>query len=160
MPSPKAHSHVVKVVNISPSSLRVSIIGPSSPWFKIDFDKKGLLAPGMSEDITVTFEPHEWRYYYDTIKIFCGDLSENLLVPIHAYPAANDIVLPRLLDFGATAIGTTRSKVIPLSCKIPIKFEFEITILEACECRAGSRFLRSHCAFSVFPCSTRGSPGH
>ncbi|CAJ1449433.1 unnamed protein product [Effrenium voratum] len=127
----KAHSHVVKVVNISPSSLRVSIIGPSSPWFKIDFDKKGLLAPGMSEDITVTFEPHEWRYYYDTIKIFCGDLSENLLVPIHAYPAANDIVLPRLLDFGATAIGTTRSKVIPLSCKIPIKFEFEITILEA-----------------------------
>ena len=60
----------------------------------------------MSEDVTVSFEPHEWqpwpvrhgaaticgssygkcmcgrRYYYDTIKIFCGELSENLIVQI------------------------------------------------------------------------------
>mmetsp|Transcript_4828 Transcript_4828/g.8609 ORF Transcript_4828/g.8609 Transcript_4828/m.8609 type:complete len:857 (+) Transcript_4828:103-2673(+) len=127
----KEHTHVLKVVNISTSSLRVSIIGPTTPWFKMSFDKKGLLAPGMSEDITVTFEPHEWRYYYDTIKVFCGEQSENLIVPIHAYPSANDIVLPRIIDFGSVAIGTSRSKVIPLSCKIPIQFQYEITILEA-----------------------------
>jgi len=127
----KEHTHVLKVVNISTSSLRVSIIGPTTPWFKISFDKKGLLAPGMSEDITVTFAPHEWRYYYDTIKVFCGEQSENLIVPIHAYPSANDIVLPRIIDFGSVAIGTSRSKVIPLSCKIPIQFQYEITVLEA-----------------------------
>lgn len=127
----KEHTQLLKLVNISPSSLRVSIIGPATQWFKIRFDKKGLLAPGMSEDIMVTFEPHEWRYYYDTIKIFCGELSENLIVPIHAYPSANDVVLPRMLDFGSIAIGTSKSKVIPLSCKIPIQFEFEITVLEA-----------------------------
>merc|ERR1719327_1946096 len=75
--------------------------------------------------------PHEWRYYYDTVKIHCGELGENLVVPIHAYPSANDIVLPRILDFGRVPIGTSRTKVIPLSCKIPIQFEFEITILEA-----------------------------
>lgn len=82
--------------------------------------------------------------------------------PIHGYPSANDIVLPRILDFGSVAIGTqgtwllrcwlcgkftillaakitrakksecvehvtcsgrSQSKVIPLSCKIPIQFE-------------------------------------
>eukprot|EP00439_Symbiodinium_sp_Y106_P081206 s1258_g20.t1 len=135
----KEHTQVLRVVNISPSSLRVSIIGPSTPWFRINVDKKGLLAPGMSEDVTVSFEPHEWRYYYDTIKIFCGELSENLIVPIHAYPSANDIVLPRIIDFGAIAIGTSRSKVIPLSCKIPIQFEFEIDVVE------------SHSDFSISP---------
>lgn len=127
----KEHVHTLRVVNISTSSLRVSIIGPTTQWFKIDFDKKGLLAPGMSEEITVRFEPHEWRYYYDTIKVFCGSQAENLIVPIHAYPSANDISLPRIVDFGSVAIGTSRSKVIPLSCKIPIQFEFEITLMEA-----------------------------
>lgn len=127
----KEHTHVLRVLNISPSSLRLSIIGPSTPWFRISYDKKGLLAPGMSEEITVVFSPHEWRYYYDTVKIFCGGLSENLVVPIHGYPSAADIALPRIVDFGSVAIGTSRTKVVPLSCKIPIKFEFEIKVLEA-----------------------------
>lgn len=126
----KEHSQVLRVINTSPSSLRISIIGPSTAFFRIQYDKKGLLAPGMSEDVTVLFEPHEWRYYYDTVKIFCGDLAENLVVPIHAYPSANDIALPRLIDFGSVAIGATKSKRIPLSCKIPIRFEYEITIVE------------------------------
>jgi len=125
------HSHVLRVLNISPTSLRLAIIGPTTPSFRIDYDKKGLLAPGMSEEITVTFTPHEWRYYYDTVKIFCGELSENLIVPIHGYPSANDIYLPRIIDFGSVALGTSRTKVIPLSCKIPIQFEFDITLLDS-----------------------------
>lgn len=127
----KEHSHVLRILNTSPSSLRVSIIAPSTQWFKISFDKKGLLAPGMSEDITVTFTPHEWRYYYDTVKVFCGDQGENLVVPIHAYPSANDIKLPRIIDFGKVPIGTQKTKSIPLSCKIPIQFEYEIALLES-----------------------------
>lgn len=127
----KEHSHVLRILNISPSSLRLAIIAPATPHFRIAYDKKGLLAPGMSEDIIVTFTPHEWRYYHDTVKIHCGDLSENLVVPIHAYPAANDVALPRIVDFGNVAIGKSRTREIPLSCKIPIKFEFEITVLES-----------------------------
>jgi len=127
----REHSQVLRVLNISGSSLRLAIMGPSTQWFQMKFDKKGLLAPGMSEDITITFTPHEWRYYYDTVKIFCGDMAENLIVPIHAYPSANDICLPRIIDFGKVAIGTTKSKKIPLTCKIPIQFEFDITVIEA-----------------------------
>jgi len=127
----KEHVHILRIINISASSQRVSVIAPSTPYFRIDFDKKGLLAPGMSEEITVTFTPHEWRYYHDAIKIFCGSVAENLIVPIHAYPSANELVLPRILDFGRVAVGTSRTKVIPLSCKIPIQFEFEVKVLEA-----------------------------
>jgi hypothetical protein len=126
----KEHTHVLKVLNISATSLRVSLIGPQTPWFKMSVDKKGLLAPGMTEDITVSFTPGEWRYYYDTIKIHCGEMAENLVVPIHAYPSANDIVLPRIVDFGKLAVGKSKSKTIPLSCKVPIQFEYEITVLE------------------------------
>lgn len=127
----KAHSQVLRVINISKTSARLSIIAPTTPHFQISFDKRGLLAPGMSEDVTVTFTPHEYRYYHDAVKIFCGDLAENLVVPIHAYPSVNDIALPRFLDFGKVAIGTSKSKSIPLSCKIPIQFEYEITVAEA-----------------------------
>mmetsp|Transcript_116740 Transcript_116740/g.330240 ORF Transcript_116740/g.330240 Transcript_116740/m.330240 type:complete len:846 (+) Transcript_116740:3-2540(+) len=126
----KRHTLCLRIMNISPSSLRVTIIAPTTPYFKLDYDKKGLLAPGMGEEITVVFEPHEWRYYHDTVKIFCGELSENLVVPIHAYPSANEITLPKIVDFGAVAVGTSRTKVIPLSCKIPIGFEFEVEVLE------------------------------
>jgi hypothetical protein len=127
----KEHSQVLRVVNTSLTSMRVVVIAPSTQYFQISFDKKGLLAPGMSEDITVKFAPHEYRYHHDTVKIFVGDSGENLVVPIHAYPSANDIVLPQIIDFGKVAIGTTKSKSIPLSCKIPIQFEFDITIIEA-----------------------------
>lgn len=124
------HSQVLRILNVSASSTNMKIIGPATQWFKITYEKKGLLAPGMSEDVTVTFTPHEWRYYYDTIKIFCGDQADNLIVPIHAYPAANDVTLPRIIDFGRVPIGATRTRTVPLTCKIPIQFEYEFTLIE------------------------------
>mmetsp|Transcript_48024 Transcript_48024/g.88421 ORF Transcript_48024/g.88421 Transcript_48024/m.88421 type:complete len:895 (+) Transcript_48024:134-2818(+) len=126
----KEHSQVLKIVNISPKTLRLAIIPPTTPWFKTNIDKKGLVAPGMSEEIIVTFTPDEWRYYHDALKIFCGNISENLVVPIHAYPSAMGIDLPKMVDFGCVPLGTTRTKSIPLTCKIPIQFEFEVSIIE------------------------------
>jgi hypothetical protein len=134
------HEHVQKlrVLNISPNALRLSIVAPSTQWFKVKFHKKGLLAPGMSEDLEVLFYPTDWHYYYDSISIYCGELGENLTVPLHAYPSA-EIKLPHIIDFGTISIGTSRTKVIPLTCNIPVQFEFAITIL------------KSHPDFEVIP---------
>lgn len=47
------------------------------------------------------------RYFYDTIRI--NTETENILVPIHAYPVLDREnlrnVFPRLIDFGTILIG-------------------------------------------------------
>jgi hypothetical protein len=40
-------------VNISKTSQRLHILNPETPFFKIKCQKKGLVAPGMSEEIEV-----------------------------------------------------------------------------------------------------------
>lgn len=42
------------------------------------------MAPGSSEVISVDFHPREHRYHYDCIRLHTD--SENLLIPLHAYP--------------------------------------------------------------------------
>lgn len=51
----------VKVINASTRSQRVHILPPTSPFFSIKFDKKGLIAAGNSEDIYVQFKPIEYK---------------------------------------------------------------------------------------------------
>ena len=53
------------------------------------------------------------------------------LASVRATLWTKDIVLPRIVDFGKLAVGKSKSKTIPLSCKVPIQFEYEITVLEA-----------------------------
>lgn len=54
--------------------------------FKMRCSKKGLVAPGSSEVITVDFHPREHRYHYDCLRLHTD--SENLLVPLHGYPVS------------------------------------------------------------------------
>eukprot|EP00741_Cyanophora_paradoxa_P023818 tig00021623_g23007.t1 len=122
----QTHTQTLRVVNMSGSSRRLVILPPSTPFFRINVNKKGHLAPGMGEDIEVEFTPDEWRYYYDSVRVHAED--ENILVPIHAYPVMNENVFPRFVDLGDCPISETTTRVIPLTCKVPVHFEFEITI--------------------------------
>lgn len=53
-----------KVMNNSSKSQRVHILPPMTPYFRINYKKKGLLAPGMSESVAVHFLPHEYKYLF------------------------------------------------------------------------------------------------
>lgn len=117
----------VKILNISNDLQHIDIIPPTTPFFKIEYEKKGLIACGVSEDITIKFIPTTWKYYYDCIRIHSP--VENLLIPIHAYPVVNDIIFPKLIEFGECKIGKTYTKKIPIRCNVPIEFEYELKII-------------------------------
>ncbi len=63
---------VLRIRNVRASATRFHIISPTTPFFKATCpNKKGALAPGMSEEIVVEFLPTEYRYFYDCIRIHC-----------------------------------------------------------------------------------------
>ena len=84
----RVHKQRFVVTNLTNASKRLHVVVPTTPHFKCTFEKRGLMAPGMSEVITVEFCPTEVRYYYDCVRIHNED--ENLLVPVHAYPVMNE----------------------------------------------------------------------
>ena len=69
----------------------------------------GVLAPGMSQKVTIRFRPREYKYHYDCVRVH-GDV-ENLLIPIHAYPVINKVDFPKLLSFGNCPLSEPAHKV-------------------------------------------------
>ena len=121
----RTHEQTLRLVNVTGCSQRLHIVKPTTPYFKIRCAKKGIIAPGMAEEIVIEFQPTEWRYYYDCVRIHVA--KENLLVPVHAYPVMNEVRFPRRIDFGVCPLTTTVTKRFSLECKVPIQFEFELT---------------------------------
>ena len=119
------HVQKLRIINRTGTQKRVIIVPPETPYFSIKYKKKTTLRPGLSEDITIEFTPTEYKYYGDSIRLFCyGD--NNLLIPIHGYPSVNNIQFPSRVDFHNVAISRSITKSIPLSCDIPVEFEFSV----------------------------------
>ena len=57
------HKQKVWLLNISPQPKRANVLQPTTKFFKFNYAKKGMLAMGMAEKITIEFTPTEWRYY-------------------------------------------------------------------------------------------------
>jgi hypothetical protein len=49
------------IINKSKFSQRFNIIPPTTPFFKIQFTKKGNIAPGLSETVFITFHPQNYQ---------------------------------------------------------------------------------------------------
>jgi len=116
-----------------------------SNTFTVKMNKKGLLPTGMAEELLISFKPTEYkseeeiikhdnylfsflllifehfssslnscRYFFDTLRI--NTETENILVPIHAYPVLDRDnlrnIFPRLIDFGTIIIGETSTIVM------------------------------------------------
>mmetsp|Transcript_4936 Transcript_4936/g.12476 ORF Transcript_4936/g.12476 Transcript_4936/m.12476 type:complete len:999 (-) Transcript_4936:141-3137(-) len=140
------HEQVVHVVNVSSETKRMHILQCETPFFRVHVRKKGRVAPGMSEELVVQFTPNEWRYYYDAIRIHSDD--DNIVIPLHAYPTVlpipshapvprNTILgrdqaafFPAKVDMGWCQLSRTASKTVPITCTVPVDFEFSIRVLE------------------------------
>jgi len=85
----KTHTLRVRLINNSPAPQRLSILPPSTPYFKIKYNKKGMVPSGIAEDIYVQFTApgSEYKYFYDAIRIHCD--GDKILIPIHAFPVIN-----------------------------------------------------------------------
>ncbi len=59
----------LRLLNTGSRAVRVNILNPTTPYFRVSFEKLGGIAPGMAETVTVEFTPTEARYYYDCIRI-------------------------------------------------------------------------------------------
>lgn len=123
------HEQVVSVVNISQTSQRISIYPATTGDFFANYDKRGSLAPGMSQKIVIQFRPTEYKYYHDYIRIQTE--SQNLiLVPIHAYPVLNKLEFPRNVTFGQSPLCEVATKSISLRCSVPVDFSYELEVVK------------------------------
>jgi hypothetical protein len=127
----KTQVRKLQVRNVSGVPQRLSFLPTSTPFFKLRYNKRGLVAPGMGETVYVQFTPSEWRYYYDCMRLLCP--NGNMNVPIHAYPVMNENerYLPSVLDLGKCPLGETLVKKVELECTVPVVFEFEFRFSEA-----------------------------
>ena len=57
----KKHKIKFLIINKSKFSQRLNVIPPTTPFFKIQFTKKGLIAPGLSEIVYVNFYPQNYQ---------------------------------------------------------------------------------------------------
>lgn len=60
----KNNSQKFCIVNSASISQRIHVLPPTSPYFQIKFEKKGNLAPGISEEIELIFKPSEYKYFH------------------------------------------------------------------------------------------------
>lgn len=109
----KVNSLKIKILNKATIPQRIHVLPLESNNFSFSMNKKGLIPSGMSEEITISFKPTEYKYFYDSLRINTD--TENILLPIHAYPVLDREnlrnVFPRLIDFGTILIGTTNTIV-------------------------------------------------
>lgn len=127
----KTHTLKVRILNVSPSPQRIHVLPPSTKYFKIRYHKKGMVPPGVSEDIYISFTPSDNRFYEDSLRINC--LGDSIRVPLHAFPVIHKTkrnqVLP-LMDLGRHSLGSTHEQSLVIDSDCNLDFEYKVEFLK------------------------------
>ncbi|PFH31323.1 hypothetical protein BESB_027580 [Besnoitia besnoiti] len=140
----QTQTRTIRVLNRSSFSVRFIVLAPSDPAFQINFNKKGFLAPGMTQEIQIYFSPLEWKLYNTTLKVLyspsdTGCSQRKLNEPVYtdvsyrckeaslsAYPELANLKIPSFLNFGVVPLGKTTSKTFEIVNQHPVSFQFAI----------------------------------
>ncbi|ETV89562.1 hypothetical protein, variant [Aphanomyces astaci] len=119
----------VRILNKGTASTRMHIVTPTDGPFHVENNRRGTIYPGMSEDLVVTFTAHEFKYFYDCVKVHSE--GGNFIIPMHAYPVVNKVNFPRQIHFGTQPLGFASTRTVTIGCSVPIEFEFRIQVKRA-----------------------------
>ncbi|KAK2178566.1 hypothetical protein NP493_535g01047 [Ridgeia piscesae] len=126
----KTHTQKLFLINVATEVHRMDVIPPQTKYFYIKYTKQDRLVAGSSLVCTVEFTPDEWRYYYDCIRVHTKGDGDNIIIPIHAYPVMNPSDFPSHIKFPHVPVGQSEFRVVPLRCRIPVDFEFQIEYVQ------------------------------
>jgi hypothetical protein len=122
----KTYTMKAKIINSSNVPQRVNILPPMTPYFTVKYSKKGMIPTNSAEEIYVQFNPTEYKYYYDCVRIH----GAGIILPIHAYPVINrtqERLLPKLINMReVTGTDNTYTKKVYIECDTPVTFEYVI----------------------------------
>ena len=130
----KTHTLKLRILNNSPAPQRLHILPPQTSYFKIRYNKKGMLPTGVAEDIYIQFTPapDQYKYYYDSVRIHCE--GDKLLIPIHAFPVINSKqpdLFPSVIDMGKSCVsGRSYNKQLQIESNCPVNFEYTIEVVQ------------------------------
>ncbi|RLN95760.1 hypothetical protein BBJ28_00011831 [Nothophytophthora sp. Chile5] len=144
----------VRVHNNSAKAVRLRFTFPTaSKGFRAAFakpERPPFISAGLCEEIVVSFTPPAgFQYYYDCIQVRCEEVAYSsntdvarggaALIPLHAYPMANEVEFPSRMDFGVVPRGACSRRHVDITCSVPVEFQYEL------------RLTKAHPSFTVFP---------
>ena len=102
----------VLIVNRKSTSIRLKLMPSSSlhPFLKYTFPSAGLIAPGLSQILTITYSPQEFTTSTDIVQI--ESENEMLFLPISCFPTKNIFTIEKCLNFGDIPLCKTVYRVL------------------------------------------------
>ena len=120
-------SRKLTVSTTSFHSLRMNIINDFPKEFEVKIDKKGKIASGLGQEITISFKGDEYKVYKTKLTIIT-ELGQ-ITVPIEAFPILNPklcLEFPKVLIFESSLLGNLQiiKKRIISTSEAEFNFEF------------------------------------
>lgn len=93
----------VVVRNLTKVVKRIRIMQPTTSKFRCDYDMAGLLAPGLSIELVVSFSTSVSGQFHDRI-IVLSDMDYKFEIPLHAYSPMSNIIFEPFINMGFIAL--------------------------------------------------------
>lgn len=120
----------VKIISQSNDKLRIhcEVANPDSDLSVRRLYEK-VLYPGGNEELEINFIPKSWARYTNKI-VIKTHRGETVSVAVFAYPVIEDFEIPPNINLGSVIISQGKKMVIPLHSKVPVDFDFRISVIE------------------------------